>query len=488
MASTPARPATGLLAGGALRDRSPRFRARSSFERLFRRHHAELFRYCLGIVGTASDAEDALQQTMLAALRSLPDERRAIAVRPWLFRVAHNNCISILRARREHAPLEDALLPAAEDDRLETRERLRQLVADLQRLPERQRSALLMRELSGLGFDEIAAALDCSEGAARQTVYAARVALEHQAEGRSMDCAEARQAISDGDRRRLRGRRLRAHLGVCEPCADFRAAIELRREDLRALFPPIAPAAGSALIASILGSGSTPAAGVGGAAGAGAGGVLAGAIGTAGIGKAAAVLAAAAVAGGAAGASGLVELPTGATTTAAEGGPAAASAVHRPAGSGKSGDRARAVGSGAGAPLTRRTRSDGGRGTRGERAGASKPAAQGRGSEASEGRARGAGPPAQSGSGGSERPPQASPPARSNPGRGGGSNGPPPHTAGGGPGSATPPQAGAGAGSGSSPQAPAGKPSPSPPANGLGSAASGAGAGSNGKAVGKPAG
>ena len=125
---------------------------RRAFETIFRRHHRELYRYCRAILGDPQEAEDALQSTMLKALRALPGERREISLKPWLFRVAHNEAIGILRARRSPVELdpEQVDIRGGVTERAEARERLRLLVADLAALPERQRGALVMRELSGL--------------------------------------------------------------------------------------------------------------------------------------------------------------------------------------------------------------------------------------------------------------------------------------------------------------------------------------------------
>ncbi|MBK5116106.1 MAG: RNA polymerase sigma factor, partial [Thermoleophilia bacterium] len=213
-----------------------------AFEEIFYKHHQEIYRYCLAIVHNPSDAEDALQATMSAALRALPGEQRDVDLRPWLFLVAHNEAISIIRGRRGHSALDEeqpagAASSAAEE--AEGRQRLRALVTDLKTLPERQRAALVMRELSDLSYAEIAAVLGCAEGSARQTVYEARMALKGQAEGRKMECEEARRTISDGDGRRLRGRLLKAHLAGCPSCADFEAAISARSSDLRVLCPAL---------------------------------------------------------------------------------------------------------------------------------------------------------------------------------------------------------------------------------------------------------
>jgi RNA polymerase sigma factor (sigma-70 family) len=306
-------------------DRDPR-----AFEAIYARYHQELYRYCRALVGNAADAEDALQGTMAAALRSLPGETRQIALRPWLYRVAHNEAISIVRRRQPVVDGDQMREGTAEgvEAEAESRQRLRQLVADLGALPDRQRSALVMRELSGLSYDEIGAALDASAHAARQTVYEARFALAELESGREMDCDEARSLISARDGRILRGRRLRAHLRGCDPCREFRAAIRRRRLDLRAIAPPLPAVAAAKVLAGVVGGsggagtaaggaggGAVGAAAVsGGGAAAGAGGAvssggLAGAIAASAGVKAASIAAAVAIGAGAAGATGVVKLP-----------------------------------------------------------------------------------------------------------------------------------------------------------------------------------
>lgn len=255
-----------------------------AFEALFERYHRELYRYCRAVLGESEEAQDALQNTMAAALRHLPQLERRSSLRGWLYRVAHNEAVSILRRRPE--PFDPAAMAepiaAAADAQFEERERLRQLVADLHALPDRQRGALVMRELSDLGYPQIAAAMETSEAGARQLVYEARDSLRTLELGRNLECEAARRVISERDGRMLRGRRLRAHLRACEPCRDFRAAITARRANLAALYPPLVPAATSGLLASLLGeaghggaggalTGATAVAGGGGAALGGAG-------------------------------------------------------------------------------------------------------------------------------------------------------------------------------------------------------------------------
>jgi RNA polymerase sigma factor (sigma-70 family) len=245
---------------------------RAAFSEIYSRYHVVLYRYCRSLLRSEEDARDALQNTMIAAMRGLAGESRSIALKPWLFRIAHNEAISIGRRIREHAVLEDVPEPAvgSAEDQLLVQERRRQLVEDLRELPDRQRSALVMRELSGLAHGEIAAAMEITVAAAKQAVYEARSMLHEFEEGRAMDCAEVRRIISDGDGRVLRRRGVRAHLRGCAACSAYRQAIAVRSSDLRAIAPPLAPFAFAALLQSVIGgsvAGGSAAAGTGAAGG-----------------------------------------------------------------------------------------------------------------------------------------------------------------------------------------------------------------------------
>lgn len=130
---------------------------------------------------------------------------------------------------------------------------LGQLVADLLELPDRQRGALVMRELNDLDYADIAAAFAISEAAAKQTVHEARSSLQDFAKGRDMSCDEVTRLISAEDRRFLRGRKVRAHLRHCEQCRDFKTAMATRRGDLAILAPPLSVPAAGALFHAVFG-------------------------------------------------------------------------------------------------------------------------------------------------------------------------------------------------------------------------------------------
>ena len=246
-----------------------------AFAAIYDRYHQRLYRYCHSIVRDDADAQDALQSTLASAFVALKRGQRDAPLRPWLFRIAHNEAISLIRRRAGTVELTDASerCVGSAEDRAGERGRLALLMTDLQALPDRQRGALVMRELSGLSHDEIAIALGTSVGTAKQAIFEARRALLEFVEGRSMVCEDVRRTVSDGDGRALRARRVRAHLRDCAGCAAFASAIGGRREDLQALVPVLAPAASAAMLSRVIGAGS------GHGAGASAGGIAAGAAG-----------------------------------------------------------------------------------------------------------------------------------------------------------------------------------------------------------------
>jgi RNA polymerase sigma factor (sigma-70 family) len=283
-----------------------------AFAEIYERYHQELYRFCVAMVGNPQDAQDALQNVMVKALRALPGEKREIELKPWLYRIARNESIEVLRRRRDSAELEQHE-PAVGGvvETVDVRERLRTLLADLEQLPERQRAALLLRELAGLDFEEIGAAFESSAAVARQTLYEARLSLRQLETGREMVCADVTRVLSDADGRVIRRRDIGAHLRNCADCRAFQANIAKRHEDLAAL-APLPLAASASLLHGLLGeAGATGAGTAGGGSLAGTAGAGAGkAVATAAIVKSAAAVAVVALVGvSAAGRSGLIEIP-----------------------------------------------------------------------------------------------------------------------------------------------------------------------------------
>lgn len=143
-----------------------------AFEQLYARHHLPLRRYCASILRQPEDAEEAVQSAMMNAYLALaagpPGD---LAVRPWLYRIAHNQCVDVLRRRPQPAAAftgEEAHDAPGVAERAEIADDIRWLRRDLLALPEDQRGALVMREMAGLSHQQIATALDDTPAGVKQ--------------------------------------------------------------------------------------------------------------------------------------------------------------------------------------------------------------------------------------------------------------------------------------------------------------------------------
>ena len=237
-----------------------------AFGAIVERHQGALTRYCSTVLRHGADAEDAVQNEPMSAHPALAAGTVPMRVKPWLYRIAHNEAISLARTRRPADELDERELPvgAAPEEAVEIRHRLGELLSDLRALTERQREALVLRELSGLDYAQIAQTLGVSEAAAQQTVFEARSALQSFGEGRALACEGIQRALSDCDGMRLRTRTFRAHLRDCDGCRAFEIALRARRRDLGLLFPPTGAAGGLlATLGRLLGNGDPIIAGLG---------------------------------------------------------------------------------------------------------------------------------------------------------------------------------------------------------------------------------
>jgi RNA polymerase sigma factor (sigma-70 family) len=222
-----------VVATGDLR--LPRVLRRSSgaeVDRLYRRYADEVLRYSLMVLRSRADAEDIVQTVFVRALRALERGERVEKPRNWLIKIAHNECRRLLSSRKLHAELPDeiAVEPAE-------RGQADELVGALEALPEHQRQALVMRELEGRTYNEIADHLSLSVSAVETLLFRARRALREQLEG-ALGCDEFALMLDDPDADRAR---LRAHARICEPCAHLERQARGRKSALRriasALFP-----------------------------------------------------------------------------------------------------------------------------------------------------------------------------------------------------------------------------------------------------------
>jgi len=256
------------------------FRAGSenAFEAIHDRYRQRLFAYVRQMLSAHSrqDAEDVLQDVFVRAFGALRNDDREVNVRAWLYRVAHNRCIDHLRRPTPppadiyevsrsplHDPIEDA----------QRREDLARLVHDVGRLPEQQRSALLMREIDGMSYADLAAALEVTVPAVKSLLVRARVGLVEAAEARDTDCEIIRSDLVGAyDRGVKASGRARRHLRECSSCQDYRTALRGIRRSFAALSPGLAGPA--ALLTHVFGIGGSGAAAGGAAATASSGGAL----------------------------------------------------------------------------------------------------------------------------------------------------------------------------------------------------------------------
>lgn len=253
----------------------------TAFEVIYDRHHRGLLALCRHILGSREDAEDALQQTFASAFRALPSNQQPAHIKPWLYAIARNRCLTMLRARRE-TPVEEVqqVSTAGLSEEVEQRTELRALLADLDQLPERQKTALVLSEVGDLDHSQIAQVLECETKQVKALVFQARSALIEDRRAREVPCAEIREQLATGSAGELRRSFLRRHVRVCSGCADFRGELRRQRRML-AVALPVVPSLS-------LKESALAAVGLGGGGSAGGGGVIA-ALGAHGAAKVAAI-------------------------------------------------------------------------------------------------------------------------------------------------------------------------------------------------------
>src|SRR4051794_25678241 len=189
--------------GGVVRDMTDE----SEFRELVDPYRRELHLHCYRILGSLQDAEDAVQETLLAAWRGLEGFEERASLRNWLYRIATNRCLNALRGRGRRPqevpsmveppeptrmaepmwlePYPDVLLDAVADQgpgpdaRYETTESVGlAFLAALQHLPPRQRAALVLRDVLGFDRSEVAAMLDSTEASVKGALQRARATLD----------------------------------------------------------------------------------------------------------------------------------------------------------------------------------------------------------------------------------------------------------------------------------------------------------------------
>ncbi len=214
-----------------------------AFEVLVSRYQARLLAFCRHLLGSKEDAEDVLQEVLAAAFNAILADDRPINVRPWLYRIARNR--SLNHMRRIHAVGVDSMDVHLSDngastaDKVHDREDFRSLVGDIQDLPETQRTALILREMDALSYEQIAEAMETTVPGVKSLLVRARVSLAEAAEARLLSCEEVRielGEVAEGLQRRP-GPLVRRHLRSCKRCSSFKVQLKETNKALAAVLP-----------------------------------------------------------------------------------------------------------------------------------------------------------------------------------------------------------------------------------------------------------
>src|SRR3954466_7145869 len=217
----------------------------SAYEALVSRYQARLLAFCRHMLSSREDAEDVLQEVFAAAFNAMLADDRPINVRPWLYRIARNRCLNHLR-KQTAIGVDSMDVHLAEHgtttaDKVHDREEFRELVADVQTLAETQRTALLLREIDALSYEQIAEAMETTVPSVKSLLVRARVSLAEAAEARKLTCEEVRDELGEAaEGLRLTSPPVRRHLRTCDRCAAFRKQLRSTNRALALVFP-VAP-------------------------------------------------------------------------------------------------------------------------------------------------------------------------------------------------------------------------------------------------------
>jgi RNA polymerase sigma factor (sigma-70 family) len=213
-----------------------------AFEALVQRYQSRLLAFCRHMLNSTEDAEDVLQEVFAAAFNAMIADDRPINARPWLYRIARNRCLNHLRrptsAGQDSMDVFERDGGATTADTVHKREEFRQIVADVQDLPETQRTALLLREIDALSYDDIAVTMDTTVPSVKSLLVRARVSLAEAAEARLLTCEEVRLElghVAEGIAKSSAP--VRRHLKGCERCRVFKGELRRANKALAAVYP-----------------------------------------------------------------------------------------------------------------------------------------------------------------------------------------------------------------------------------------------------------
>jgi RNA polymerase sigma factor (sigma-70 family) len=213
-----------------------------AFEALVSRYQPRLLSFCRHMLGSKEDAEDVLQEVFAAAFNAILADERDINVRPWLYRIARNRSLNHLR-RVQPIGVDSMDIHFSEQgtstaDKVHKREDFRMLIEDVQGLPETQRTALLLREIDALSYEQISEAMETTVPSVKSLLVRARVSLAEAAEARQLSCDAVRLELGEvAEGLHRMSPPVRRHVKMCERCGTFRKQLRENNKALAAVFP-----------------------------------------------------------------------------------------------------------------------------------------------------------------------------------------------------------------------------------------------------------
>lgn len=250
-----------------------------AFDAIVDRYQARLLGFCRQMLNSTEDAEDVLQEVLVNAHKAILADNREINLKPWLYRIARNRSLNHLRRPKAEAKESMDMVPAVEESstaaKVHNREEFRQLLSDVTKLPETQRAALMLREIEGLSYEEIAVAMETSIPSVKSLLVRARISLAEASQARALTCGEVKVELAEAAEGLVKvSGPVRRHVKDCDGCAAFRKQLRCDSRTL-AMLVPVGPivAIKMALLSKLgLGGGATAGSSIGaGAAGSAAG-------------------------------------------------------------------------------------------------------------------------------------------------------------------------------------------------------------------------
>jgi RNA polymerase sigma factor (sigma-70 family) len=214
----------------------------AAFEALVARYQSRLLAFCRHMLHSREDAEDVLQEVFAAAFNAIQADSREINARPWLYRIARNRSLNHLRRNTaigvDSMDTHFADAGQSTSEKAYKREEFRLLVEDIGHLPETQRSALVLREMDALSYEQIADVMDTTVPSVKSLLVRARIGLAEAAEARRLTCDEVRLELgAAAEGIASLAAPVRRHVKECDRCRGFRAQLRANNRALAAIFP-----------------------------------------------------------------------------------------------------------------------------------------------------------------------------------------------------------------------------------------------------------